>query len=138
MYRGINKEALNEAEQKGKTTRANPIRVDLLISLKMDEQITELSQAIFIEKAAAVRMLMSFALRFAKPSELSEIAKKQSYKTDGQAIKRLDTRITQDMQDSIEKLMGFDERAKSKAIKSLLHWALENIGKYTFDDLLQK
>ena len=135
MNRGINKETIEETKQKGKNTKANPIRVDLLVSRKMDGQINEVVQALLIEKAAVVRMLLWFALRFAQPSE---IAGKQSYKADGQAVKRLDTRITQDMLDSIEKLTALEKRAKSSVIKMLLYWALANIGNYTIEDMLIK
>jgi hypothetical protein len=138
MNRGINKVVLTEPEQKGKSTRANPIRVDVLVSRKMDERITEIAEAMKIEKAAAVRMLIWFGLRFAPSADISEIFTKKSYRADGQATNRLDTRITQEVLEGIEKLMGNDKRAKSSVIKTLLYWALANIGNYTIADWLAK
>ena len=138
MNRGINKETLEDSEIKGKNTRANPIRIDVLIPSQTEVYITEISEAMKIEKAATVRMLIWFALRFAPPVELAEIADKKSFKTDGVSDNRLDTRITQDMLDEIENLMKVVKQSKSSAVKTLLYWALANIGSYTIADWLSK
>lgn len=138
MNRGIEKQALETSEIKGKNTRANPIRIDVLVPSSTESQITDISEAMKIEKAATVRMLIWFALRFAPPVELAEIADKKSFKTDGVSSNRLDTRITQDMLDEIETLMKSDRQSKSSAVKTLLYWALANIGSYTIADWLSK
>jgi hypothetical protein len=138
VNRGINKEALTDSEVKGKNTRANPIRIDVLVPNQTETQITEISEAMKIEKAAIVRMLIWFALRFAPPLELAEIADKKSFKTDGVSDNRLDTRITQEMLDEIENLMKVGKHSKSSAVKTLLYWALANINNYTIGDWLSK
>jgi len=138
MNRGINKEVLNESEIKGKNTKANPIRIDVLVPNQTELQITEISEAMKIEKAATVRMLIWFAMRFAPPVELSQIADRKSYKTDGVSANRLDTRITQEMLDEIENFMKVDKLSKSSAVKTLLYWALANIGNFTIADWLSK
>jgi hypothetical protein len=138
MNRGINKETIDNSEVKGKNTRANPIRIDVLVPDQTEARITEISETMKIEKAATVRMLIWFALRFAPPVELAETADKKSYKTDGVSANRLDTRITQDMLDEIENLMKVVKQSKSSAVKILLYWALANIGGYTIADWIAK
>ena len=138
MNRGINKESIDESEVKGKHTRANPIRIDVLVPNQTEADITEISEAMKIEKAATVRMLIWFALRFAPPVELAEIADKKSFKTDGVSGNRLDTRITQEIHDEIENLMKVGKQSKSSTVKTLLYWALANIGNYTVADWIKK
>ena len=138
MNRGINKEAIEKPEQKGKTTRSNPIRVDVLVSHEIEAQIIEISEALKVEKAAAMRMLLWFGLRFSPRSALSKIASEQNFSYVSQSINRLDTRITQEMLDMIDELMKLENMSKSGIIKTLLYWALTNLGKYTFEDMLAK
>ena len=138
MNRGINKEVIEKSTVKGKNTRANPIRVDVLIPTDTEIQITDIAEAMKIEKATTVRMLIWFALRFAPPVELSRIADTKSFKTDGVSDNRLDTRITKEMLDEIESLMKINKLSKSSAVKTLLYWALANIGNYTITDWLSK
>jgi len=136
MNRGINKEALEEPKQKGKNTKANPIRVDVLVTHEIEAQINEVSEALKIEKAATVRMLLWFGLRFSERSELSKIAAEQNFSYGSQSVNRLDTRITQDMLDMLIGLMESERMSKSGIIKTLLFWSLSNLGKYTFADML--
>jgi len=136
MNRGINKEALEEPKQKGKNTKANPIRVDVLVTHEIEAQINEVSEALKIEKAATVRMLLWFGLRFSERSELSKIAAEQNFSYGSQSVNRLDTRITQDMLDMLTSLMESEKMSKSGVIKTLLFWSLSNLGKYTFADIL--
>lgn len=131
MNRGIDKKAIEKPVLKGKISRANPIRVDVLVPIKTDERISEISEAMKIEKAATVRMLIWFSMRFAPPVEISRIASEKNFKTEGQSVHRLDTRITQEMLDGIEALMRTDELSKSGVVKVLLYWALANIGNFT-------
>ena len=138
MNRGIEKKPIEEPTIKGKNSKANPIRVDVFVPNKTVERLTELSEAMKIEKAATVRMLLWFSMRFAPPVELSRIASETSFKSEGQSVNRLDTRITQEMLDEIESFMKIDKLSKSRVIKTLLYWALANIGKYTFEDMLAK
>ena len=138
MNRGIDKETIDVPEQRGKRTKANPIRVDVLVSRQMEARIAEISEAMKLEKAAAVRMLMWFAMRFASPFELTEKANMQSAKHGSQLTQRLDTRITQEMLNKIEELMEIEKLTKSTVIKILLEWALANIGHYTIEDWLIK
>jgi len=138
MNRGINKETLETPEIKGKSTKANPIRVDVLVTRQMQERIVEISEAMKIEKAATVRMLLWFAMRFAPPSGLTGLTNERSFDADTQSTQRLDTRITQEMLDEIESLMQMAKVSKSRVIKSLLEWTLTNIGKYTIEDWLSK
>ena len=138
MNRGVNKEILETSTIKGKNTKANPIRIDLLVPSKTEAQIIDISEALKIEKAAAVRMLIWFAIRFAPPVELAHIADTKGFKSDGVSIIRLDTRITQEMLDEIENLMKADRQSKSSAVKTLIYWALANISNYTIGDLLTK
>jgi len=138
MNRGIEKETLEKPEVKGKNTKANPIRVDVLVQDKTEADIIKISEAMKIEKAAIVRMLIWFAMRFAPPVELSKIASEQHFNYGSQSVNRLDTRITQEMLDEIENLMKADKLSKSKVIKVLLYWALANIGSYTIADWLSK
>ena len=136
MNRGINKETLEEPKQKGKITRANPIRVDVLVSHEIEAQITNVSQALKIEKATTVRMLLWFGLRFSPRNELSKIAAEQNFSYGSQSVNRLDTRITQEMLDRLTELMESENMSKSGIIKTLLFWALANLGNYTFADML--
>ena len=138
MNRGIDKETLEKPTQKGKVTRANPIRVDVLVPNATAERIFQISETMKIEKAATVRMLMWFGMRFALPVELARITSEKNFKTEGQSVKRLDTRITQEMLDTIENLMKVEKLSKSKVIRILLYWALANIGNYTIEDWLSK
>ena len=138
MNRGIEKEVLTESKIKGKNTKANPIRVDVLMPEKMEADIVKISEAMMIEKAATMRMLIWFAMRFAPPFELSKIASEKNFKTEGQSTNHLDIRITQAMLNEIENLMKADKQSKSKVVKVLLYWALANIGSYTIDDWLTK
>ena len=138
MNRGIDKTVLDEPEIKGKNTKANPIRVDVLITRRMDESISEISEAMKIEKAAAVRMLMWFAMRFASQVELTGMTNRRSSDAETQSTQRLDTRITQEMLDEIETLMKIENVKKSRVIKRYIEWALANIGKYTIGDWLEK
>ena len=137
MNRGIDKEAIENPKIKGKITKANPIRVDGLITLEMDNAIAGISEALKIEKAAAVRMLLWFGLRFAVHRKLPQIADEQGFKYGSQSVHRIDTRISQDMLDAIEELMRIHKLSKSGIVKTLLYWALENIGNYTIADLLK-
>jgi len=138
MNRGINKEALEMPEIKGKNTKANPIRVDVLVTRQMEARIAEISEAMKIEKAATVRMLIWFGMRFSSPASLTGLTNKRSFDADTQSTQRLDTRITQEMLDEIENLMQIAKVSKSRVIKSILEWALTNIGKYTIEDWLSK
>jgi hypothetical protein len=58
------------------------------------------------------------------------------YKYGSQSVHRIDTRITQDMLNAIEELMRIHKLSKSGVVKTLLYWALENIGNYTIADFL--
>lgn len=138
MNRGINKETLDASEQKGKSTRANPIRVDVLVSSEIETRITEISEALKVEKAAIVRMLLWFGLRFAPQSAIATIANEQNFSYGSQSVNRLDTRITEEMRDMVAKLMEHEKMSKSGIIKTLLFWALTNIGSYTIEDMLSK
>ena len=138
MNRGIDKTALYKPKQKGKNTKANPIRVDVLVTRLMDGQISEISEAMKIEKAAAVRMLIWFAMRFAPSADLAGMTNKRSFDTDTQATQRLDTRITQEMLGEIERLTELENVKKSRVIKRYLEWALANIGSFTIGDWLSK
>ena len=137
MNRGIEKEVISKPNQKGKNTRANPIRVDVLISRPMEAAITEISEAMKIEKAATVRMLMWFGMRFASPTNLLELANRRDAKADGLLTQRLDTRITQDMLYRIEELMEIGQFTKSSVVKLLIEWTLGNIDRYTIGDWLK-
>jgi len=121
-----------------KSKKSNPIRVDVLITRQMDENITELAEAMKLEKAAAVRMLIWFGMRFASPLELTGMTNERSFDAETQSTQRLDTRITQDMLDGIESLMKIEGVKKSRVIKRYIEWALENIHKYTLADFVSK
>ena len=136
MNRGINKETLDAPEQKGKNTRANPIRVDVLVSHEIEARIMEISEALKVEKAAIVRMLLWFGLRFAPRGDIAIIANEQNFSYGSQSVNRLDTRITEEMRDMITELMEQEKMSKSGIIKTLLFWALANIGSYTIEDML--
>jgi hypothetical protein len=138
MNRGIEKEALSEPELKGKTSRANPIRLDLLVATSIDEQINDISEAMKLEKSATVRMLIWFAMRFAPLVELVKIADAKMFANEGNSKNRLDTRITSDMLGEINSLMKTTKLSKSSAVKTLLFWALNNIGNFTINDWLSK
>lgn len=135
MNRGINKEPLEEPKQKGKNTRANPIRVDVLVPQEIDVQINEISEALKVEKAATVRMLLWFGLRYAPGRELPKIAA-ENFNYGSKSVNRLDTRITQEMFDMITELMESENMNKSGIIKTLLFWTLANLRMYTIVDLL--
>jgi len=138
MNRGINKETLENPDIKGKNTKANPIRVDVMVTHHMEAAVTEISEAMKIEKAATVRMLIWFAMRFASPVELTGMTNERSFDTDTQSTQRLDTRITQDMLDEIEYLMKIEKVKKSRVIKRYIEWSLANIHKYTIADFLER
>ena len=138
MNRGINKVALDTPEKKGKGTKANPIRVDVLVTRPMEERIAEISEAMKIEKAATVRMLLWFGMRFASPFDITELKNQKKVKADGLSTQRLDTRITQEMLDKIEMLMEAEQLSKSSVVKMLIEWALSNINNYTIGDWLTK
>jgi len=138
MNRGINKETLETPKQKGKNTKANPIRVDVLVPDEIEVKLTELSEALKVEKAATVRMLLWFGLRFADSGELSKISAEKNFSYGSQSVNRLDTRITQEMLDMVTELMERENMSKSGVIKTLLFWTLANLGKYTFEDMLAK
>ena len=137
MNRGIDKEVLKTPVKKGKTTKSNPIRVDVLVPQNTVARIIEVSDAMKIEKAATVRMLVWFGLRFASPFELSKIADEKMYRIDGISDVKLDIRVTQEMLDEIEKMMKVDKLSKSSATKTLIFWALSNIGNYTIQDFIK-
>jgi len=124
-------------EIKGKNTKTNPIRVDVLVTRHIEARIIEISEAMKIEKAATVRMLLWFGMRFAPPTGLTGLTNERSFEADTKSTQRLDTRITQEMLDEIENLMKMAKVSKSRVIKSLLEWALANIGKYTIEDWLK-
>ena len=136
MNRGINKEHMEESTHKGKNSRANPIRVDLLVPDEIEVRINEISEALKIEKAATVRMLLWFSLCFADHSELSKISAEQNFSYGSQSVNRLDTRITKEMFEMVNNLMQIEKMSKSGIIKTLLFWALANLGKFTFEDIL--
>ena len=138
MNRGINKETLETPKQKGKNTKANPIRVDVLVPDEIEVKLTELSEALKVEKAATVRMLLWFGLRFADSGELSKISAEKNFSYGSQSVNRLDTRITQEMIGMVTELMERENMSKSGVIKTLLFWTLANLGKYTFEDMLAK
>ena len=138
MNRGINKETLDAPEQKGKNTRSNPIRVDVLVSHDMETRIMEISETLKVEKAAIVRMLLWFGLRFAPRGDITVIAKERNFSYGSQSVNRLDTRITEEMRDMIAEHMEREKMSKSGIIKTLLFWALANIGSYTIGDMLPK
>jgi len=124
--------------KKGKTTKPATIRIDLLVPRQMDENIIEISEAMKIEKATMVRLLIWFGIRFASPIELTGMTNERSFDAETQSTQRLDTRIPQDMLESIESLMKIEGVKKSRVIKRYIEWALENIHKYTFADFLNK
>lgn len=132
MNRGLSKENIEQPERKGKITKSNSNRIDMWISVEMDARITQIAEAMKLEKATAVRMLLWFGLRFSSPLELFE---KTSFDKHPYP-KRLDTRITQEMLEKIEELVRANGSSKSKVSKELLDWALDNIGRYTIEDWL--
>ncbi|MCL1996815.1 MAG: hypothetical protein FWG63_11460 [Defluviitaleaceae bacterium] len=150
MYRGINKVDIEEnAENKypSKKQKASPIRLELLVSTETDRQIVELAQATSVEKTAVVRMLMWFAIRLATKEELVAFAAQKGYlentqgknKNNKKLTSPTSTRITAEMDAHIKELielMDMKKKIQSNAIRTLLEWALENLGNYTLADLL--
>jgi hypothetical protein len=136
MNRGINKLSSNELPQK--ETKHNAVKAGLLVSSHNLHLINSISEAITAEKAIVARMLINLSIMFAERSEIKEIANSGDLKKYGSTGYRVDFRISDSMMNEVQKVMAYAEVSFTLALRALLYWGLANIGKYTFEDLLNR
>jgi len=136
MNRGINKVSDENATARGETTKAEPIRMVVMITEEMEKKIDEISEVMSLEKAATARMLLNFAVRFASPFDITSPEVEARLNKKGTHTVQVNTRVTQETFDKIEGIVKDVHSNKSAIAKRMLAWALDNIGRYTIEEWL--